>query len=172
MGLVDILIWAVLLIFVAKGLLKGLVREVCSLVGLLAGGWAACSYYPFLAEAMRPFINLPRHVALSLSFALIFLLIGLLFYLLGHLLTVMFRIMLLGGVNRVGGMLFGLLEGAFLLCLLLYFGTTGPLPEKFKGYLHRSSTARPFIATGGEIISGWDAAAKTARPAAGTGKGK
>ncbi len=170
MGLVDILIWAVLLIFVAKGLFKGLVREVCSLSGLVAGGWAACTYYPFLAEAMRPFIHLPRHVALSLSFVLIFLLIGLLFYLLGHLLTVVFRIMLLGGVNRVGGMLFGLLEGAFLLCLLLYFGINGPLPEKFKAYLHRSATARSFIVTGGEIIRGWDAAAKTARPAAGKGK--
>ena len=172
MGLVDILIWAILLIFVVKGFLKGLVREICSLLGLVAGGWAAFKYYPFLAEAMRPFIHLPHHVALSLSFVLIFFLLGLLFYLLGHLLTVVFKIMLLGGVNRIGGMLFGLLEGAFILCIGLYFATSKPMPEKLRGHLLHSRTAQPFIMSGGEIISGWDAAAQAVKPASGKGAGK
>ena len=133
MSLVDILIWAVLLIFVIKGFMKGFVREVCSLLGLLAGGWASFRYYHYLAEAISPFVHLPNHVARAISFVLIFLVIGLLFYLFGHLLTVIFRIMLLGGVNRIGGVLFGLLEGAFILCMVLYFGTTKPVPEKVKG---------------------------------------
>lgn len=171
MGLVDILIWAVLLVFLAKGFLKGLVREVCSLLGLVAGGWAACKYYTYLAEALRPFIRLPHHVAQSLSFVLIFLLIGLLFFFIGHLLTVIFKIMLLGGVNRIGGICFGLLEGAFLLCMLLYFATTKPVPEKVRRYIAHSRTAQPFIATGREIISGWDAGRReTDKPSDGSGK--
>ncbi len=156
MGLVDILIWVVLLLFAVKGFLKGLIREVCSLLGLVAGGWAACKYYPYFAEALRSFIRLPHHVAQSLAFALLFLLLGVLFYLLGHLLTVIFKIMLLGGVNRIGGVCFGLLEGAFLLCMLLYFATTKPVPEKIRGYVGRSHTAQSFIATGRDIISGWE----------------
>lgn len=162
MNLVDILIWAVLLVFVAKGFLRGLVREVCSLLGLVTGGWAAFKYSPFLAEAVRPLIRLPHHVAVALSFVFIFLLLGLLFFLLGHLLTVVFKIMLLGGINRVGGVLFGLLEGALILCMALYLGTSKPMPERFKGYLYRSPTARPFIQTGRDIIAGWDSAAKPA----------
>lgn len=165
MNLVDILIWAVLLVFVAKGFLRGLVREVCSLLGLVAGGWAAFKYSPYLAEAVRPLIHLPHHVAVALSFVFIFLVLGLLFFLFGHLLTVVFKIMLLGGINRVGGVLFGLLEGAFILCMALYLGTAKPVPEKIRGYLLRSPTARPFIQTGREIIAGWDTAAKSARPA-------
>ena len=55
---------------------------------------------------------------------------------------------------------FGLLEGAFLLCMILYFGTTKPVPDKLKGYFLRSRTAQPFIQSGREIISGWDGAAK------------
>ena len=171
MRLVDILIWAVLLIFMVKGFLKGLIREVCSLFGLVAGGWAAFKYYPYLAGALSPFIRLPHHVAQSLSFVVIFLLLGLLFYLLGHLLTVVFKVMLLGGVNRVGGIFFGLLEGAFLLCMLLYFATTKPVPEKVRGYIAHSRTAQPFIATGREIISGWDAGRReTDKPSDGSGK--
>ena len=156
MNLVDILIWLTLAGFVVKGFMKGLVRQVCSLLGLLIGGWAAIKYYHFVAEASRHLIQLPPKVAAALSFLCIFLVVGLLFYFLGHLLTVIFKIMLLGGVNRVGGVVLGLLEGAFVLCLVLYLGTTKPVPDKVKGYLTRSRTAQPFIASGREIISGWD----------------
>jgi membrane protein required for colicin V production len=156
MNLVDILIWLTLAGFIVKGFMKGLVREVCSLLGLLVGGWAALKYYAFVAEASRHLIHLPAMVATALSFLFIFLVVGLLFYFLGHLLTAMFKIMLLGSVNRVGGVVLGLLEGAFILCLVLYLGTTKPVPDRLKGYLTRSRTAQPFIASGREIIAGWD----------------
>ena len=158
MILLDILIWAVLLFFVAKGFSKGLVREACSLMGLLAGGWAAFRYYSSLAEKMRVFINLPQQVAQPLSFLLIFLMLGILFYFLGHLITVIFKVMLLGGINRIGGILFGLLEGGFVLCVVLYLATSKPVPEKVKGWLSRSKTAQAFIVTGAGIAQGWDGA--------------
>ena len=164
MGLADILIWLVLCAFAAKGFFRGLVREVCSLLGLLAGGWAAIRYSPALAEASKPIINLPHNVGAVLSFVLIFLLTGLLFFLLGHLLTVVFKIMLLGGINRAGGLLFGLLEGAFILSIVLYIGSSKLAPEKLKGQLNRSSAAKSFIQAGNDIISGWDSSGKFARP--------
>ena len=170
MSLVDILIWATLLIFVAKGFWKGLVREVCTLLGLIAGGWAAFRYSSSLAEAIRPFIHLPQHVAAALSFLLIFFLVGLLFFLFGHLLTMFFKVMLLGGINRIGGVLFGLLEGAFVLCMALYFGTTRPMPVKLKSALEHSPTARPFIQTGREIVAGWESTSHRMKTAAPAGK--
>lgn len=159
MILLDILIWAVLLFFVAKGFTKGLVREACSLLGLVSGGWAAFRYYSHLADTLRVFIKLPQGVAQPLSFLLIFLVLGILFYFLGHLLTVVFKIMLLGGINRIGGVAFGFLEGGFLLCMLLYLGTLGPVPDKMKGALSRSKTAQAFISTGASIAAGWRVAA-------------
>jgi membrane protein required for colicin V production len=164
MNFVDILIWGVLLLFVVKGFFKGLVKEACSLIGLLAGGWAAFKYYHYLAETIKSFIHLPQSIVLVLSFIFIFLVIGLLFYILGHLLTVVCKIMLLGGINRIGGILFGFLEGAFLLCMALYFCTAKPVPEKLRGWLSRSRTAQSFIVAGREIVSGWEDAAKKGRP--------
>jgi membrane protein required for colicin V production len=155
MNLVDILIWLILAVFVVKGFTKGLVRQVCSLAGFLVGGWAAIKYHLYLAEASRNIIHLPHYLATILSFIFIFLLIGLLFFLLGHILTVMFKIVLLGGVNRIGGVALGFLEGAFIVCIALYMGTSRPMPEKFKGYIHRSRTAAPFLETGKEIVNGW-----------------
>ena len=160
MILVDILVWAVLIAFMVKGFLKGLVREACTLLGLVAGGWAAFHYYPFVAEAIRPLIRLPQSVALALSFLLIFVSLGILFYLFGHLVTGLLKLMLLGWANRAGGIVFGLLEGAFILAILLYLGSVSPLPEKIKNAVTHSKTAQPFVASGKEIVAGWDSAAR------------
>jgi membrane protein required for colicin V production len=155
MNLVDILIWLILAGFVYKGFTKGLVRQVCSLLGFLLGGWAAIKYHADFTEASRQIIQLPHSLATILSFIFIFLIIGLIFYLLGHVITVMFKVILLGGINRVGGVLLGLLEGGFIICLLLYVFASKPFPEKIKGYIIRSKTAAPFLETGRDIVAGW-----------------
>ena len=160
MNLLDILIWAVLVFFVAKGFSKGLVREACSLLGLVTGGWAAFKYYSSLSQGIRVLINLPPQLAKPLSFLLIFMLLGILFYFLGHLLTVIFKIMLLGGINRIGGVLFGFLEGGFILCMILYLGTMRPVPDRVKRVIAGSKTAQTFASTGASIAAGWEGAAR------------
>lgn len=171
MILLDILIWAVLLFFVAKGFSKGLIREACSLLGLVFGGWAAFRYYSSLSQGIRVLINLPPQVAQPLAFLLIFLLLGILFYFLGHLLTVIFKIMLLGGINRIGGVVFGFLEGGFIVCMVLYLGTTKPMPDKVKGAIARSKTAHAFSSTGSSIAAGWEGPARRELSRIGAGVG-
>jgi membrane protein required for colicin V production len=135
--------------------MKGLVREVCSLLGLVLGGWVAFACYHPLAEVLRSPIRLPYSVTSFLSFALIFLASGLLFFFLGHLLTTLFKIILLGGVNRIGGILIGVLQGALVLSLTLSLGTLKPVPGKVKAHIERAATARPFLACGDELLSWW-----------------
>lgn len=166
MILLDFVIWAILLFFVAKGFSKGLIREACTLLGLVTGGWAAFRYYPSLSQGIKFFINLPPQVAQPLSFFLVFTLFGVLFYFLGHLLTVVFKVMLLGGINRIGGILFGVLEGGFVLCVLLHLGTTKPVPDKLKGWISHSKTAQAFAATGASIAAGWEGARSGGLPQA------
>jgi len=156
MNFVDILIWVILLGFAVKGFMKGLVREVCSMLGLIVGCWAAFRYYPAVAGVLRPFIHLPNSIAAVISFILIFITIGLLFYFLGHLLTVVFKIALLGGINRIGGVLFGFLQGALLLCILLYLGSARAVPDALKLRIQHSKSAPAFVTCGREIIAGWE----------------
>lgn len=165
MNFIDILIIAVLIAFLVKGFMKGLVREVSSLLGLITGAWAAFKYYPFTATVIRPYIHLPFNVAAVLSFVLIFLLIGLLFFFLGHLFTVVFKIALLGGVNRVGGVVFGFLQGSLILCILLALAVSRPVPEMVRVKIQGSPTAGLFIPCGKEIVAGWESEARP-RPGA------
>jgi len=44
--------------------------------------------------------------------------------------------------------------------------TSKPVPEKFKGYVHRSRTAAPFLETGKEIVSGWGGVPDLLKPPA------
>jgi membrane protein required for colicin V production len=153
--LLDILLWAIMIAFAAKGFMKGLVREVCALLGVVAGAWAAFTYYAPLSTSIRNVIALPHPIAVTIAFILIYLVLGLLFFLLGHLLTVIFKIMLLGWLNCLGGILFGFLQGSFLLCILLSVGVNGPLPAKAKGYINSSTTAHYLAAAGNDMINGW-----------------
>lgn len=154
--LLDILLWAIMIAFAAKGFMKGLVREVCALLGVVAGAWAAFTYYAPLSGAIRGIIALPPPIAVAIAFILIYLILGLLFFLLGHLLTVIFKIMLLGWLNRLGGTIFGFLQGGFILCILLSIGARAPLPAKTKGYMNSSSTAHYLQSAGNDMASGWE----------------
>lgn len=155
MGLLDILLWGVVLAFAVKGVLKGLVREVCSLLGFVVGGWAAFSFHPAVGGVLVSMIHLPARISSAVAFVVIFLGAALLFYLLGHFLTVVMSITLLGGVNRVGGAVFGLLEGAFLLSIILYLASAPPVPAGLRTWLVRSATARAFIDAGKGMAEGW-----------------
>lgn len=155
MNLVDILIWVVLLICAVKGFMKGLVREVCSLLGLIVGGWAAVVWCRPVAEVFQPHIPFSHTVTLLISFGLIFLALGLIFFLLGYLLTTLLKIVFLSSLNRIGGVLLGILQGALVLCVLLVLGTSGPVPPKVRSYVEKSASARPFLACGRELLSWW-----------------
>ncbi|MBT0663822.1 CvpA family protein [Geobacter pelophilus] len=154
-SLLDILIWGVLAACAVKGFMKGLVREVCALLGVVAGAWAAFTYYGYVATALSGLIRLPRLVAIPISFVLIYAVLGLLFFFAGHLLTTIFKVMLLGWLNRFGGILFGLMQGAFLICIALAILINGPAPAKLKGYIQSSPTARAFCKAGIDMIDGW-----------------
>lgn len=153
--LLDILLWGLLAACAVKGFMKGLVREVCALLGVVAGAWAAFTYYGYVSTALSGFIKLPQSVATPISFLLIYIVLGVLFFFAGHLLTTIFKIMLLGWLNRFGGILFGLMQGAFLVSIALAILTTGPMPAKLKGYIQSSATARAFSKAGTDMIDGW-----------------
>jgi membrane protein required for colicin V production len=164
--LLDILLWLAMLAFAAKGFMKGLFREVCSLLGFVAGAWAAFAYYKPVSSVVGSFIKLPQNISSSLSFILIYIVLGILFFFAGHLLTVIFKIMMLGWLNRVGGVLLAVLQGAFIASLILAVSSGPSAPMKIKSYIQLSHTASTFSKAGRDIIDGWTAA----HPAASNGR--
>lgn len=153
MGLVDILILVVLGIFLLKGVLRGLLREVCSLLGLALGVLLAFYLHLPLSQWMLDAFGWPSQLCVVLSFALIFLLTLLVFAVIGYVLHRFVKLVLLGGVNRALGALFGLMQGVIVLALILFALNMAELPRNLRQYYQKSQLAPPFIHLGKTVFT-------------------
>ena len=70
---IDIAILVILCGFLLKGLLRGLLKEVCSLAGLFVGAFLAFRYHGPLADALLKQVDLPAQIAVAITFTVLFL---------------------------------------------------------------------------------------------------
>jgi membrane protein required for colicin V production len=145
---VDIAILVILAAFVVKGLVRGLLKELCSLLGLFGGMYLALRFHPYLAEGLLKTFDLPAQLGVVIAFAAVFMLTVLLFALLGFLLSRFVKLLFLGGFNRVAGGLFGLMQGGVLVVLVLFGLMHSPLPKEVQGWLRKSQLAPPLVQMG------------------------
>ncbi len=154
MNIADIAILVVLVAFVFKGLLRGLLKEVCSLLGLVIGAFLAFRYHPPLGEGLASAFGLPSQVCVAISFMAIFLTSVVVFALIGYLLSRFVKLIFLGGFNRVAGGLFGLAQGAVLMALVLFAFSVADLPGPIERGMKASQLSPPFIDLGEAIFRG------------------
>ena len=155
MNLFDIIILVVLILFALKGVVRGLVNETFSLTGLILGGWVAYRFYPVLSVPIRTTLHLPAHVSAFLAFMLLLLVTGIVAHIVGNILTAALKLVMLGSINRLGGILIGAAEGALLLCMLFSTATAGFMPDALKRKVRASESANLFALTGDRILSVW-----------------
>jgi membrane protein required for colicin V production len=153
MNAVDIAILVILAAFLLKGLVRGLLKEVCSTVGLLAGGFLAFYYHLPLAKWLMENTGLRDQWAVGAAFLILFLGTVLLFAALGLLLTRFLPLLFLGGFNRVVGGFFGLLQGILLLALILFSVYLQPA-QRLQPLLKASELSPPFINLGDAVFKG------------------
>lgn len=154
MNFIDIAILVILALFLVKGLLRGLLREICSLLGLLAGALLALRYHGPLAQTMAEAFRLPAGFCAAVTFALLFLAAVLVFWGVGYLLTRFVKLLFLGGLNRVVGGFFGLAQGVLLLAVILFAVANGGSPGFLLPSLERSHLAPPFLQLGEAAFRG------------------
>jgi membrane protein required for colicin V production len=114
----DILVIVILGYCLVRGLFRGLVKEVSSIIGVLSGFYAAYLYYPLVAKWLSRFISdiSYRHI---LSFLIIFCCVLILVNVLGIIIKYLMNIAFLGWVDRVFGLVFGITKGILIVAVLL-----------------------------------------------------
>ncbi|MBR5092831.1 MAG: CvpA family protein [Bacteroidales bacterium] len=117
MQLIDILLAIPLLFFIYKGWKKGLVREVATLVGLLAGIWA-CVH---LSQQVAVWLNLDSENAILIAFIVTFVAVLVLTYLLGRCVEGLLKAAKLSLLNRLAGALLGTVKALCILAVLLNY---------------------------------------------------
>ena len=71
MNLLDIVIIVILAYCLIRGIFRGLIKELSSIVGVLAAFYAAYSYYPLVAYLLRRWITDAGYLNI-LSFFILF----------------------------------------------------------------------------------------------------
>jgi membrane protein required for colicin V production len=123
----DILIIVVLGYSLVRGLFRGLVKEVSSLIGVLGGFYAAYTYYKVLAGLLAGLIHDTSYLNI-LSFLIIFCGVLIIVGVLGVIIKYLLNIAFLGWVDRIGGIVFGVLKG-ILIVSILFITLTAFLPK-------------------------------------------
>lgn len=123
----DILIIVILGYSLVRGLFRGLVKEVSSIIGVLGGFYAAYTYYMVLAGLLSGLIHDTAYLNI-LSFLIIFCGVLIIIGILGVIIKYLLNIAFLGWVDRFGGVVFGVLKG-ILIVSILFITLTAFLPK-------------------------------------------
>jgi membrane protein required for colicin V production len=156
MNIVDIVIVLLVVLSVIQGFRNGLIESVFSLAGLIAGIAIASWNYQSIGAKLAPMLHIEHHsgpIADAIWFCLIALAVMLVAGLVGMLIKSLIHGVGLGWLDRLTGMVFGFLRGAFLvtLCivtLVAFFPNTRWLAEAqlasyFSGIVHLTTHMTP-----------------------------
>ena len=119
----DILAIVILCFCLIRGFFRGIIKELSSIIGVLAGAYAAYTYYPYVAQYLNRWISSPNYLNL-LSFVLIFCVVFLVIGILGVVIKYLMNIAFLGWVDRLFGTIFGFSKGVLIVAVLLFAFTT------------------------------------------------
>ena len=119
MTVIDIVLGALILFGLIRGLMKGLFVEVASLVALIAGVYGAIHFSNFAAEFLMERVDWNEKTINITAFAITFVIIVLAISLAGKALTKLADFAALGMLNKLLGAVFGGLKIAMILSVIL-----------------------------------------------------
>ena len=117
MTFLDILIGIPLVYFIYKGWKRGIVFEVASLLGILAGVWAAVHLSTWVAEALK----LEGEGSVLTAFFITFMGAVVIAYFLGKVVEGLFKMVKAEFVNKLLGSVVGMLKCLIVVSILLNF---------------------------------------------------
>jgi membrane protein required for colicin V production len=118
MNFLDVLFLVILGIFALRGLLRGLLKEVLSLAGMVVGFWLASRYNVLLAPYLTPYIKGDGQAA-AVAWLVVFIVATILAWILIRLLSSFLKVSMLGWLDAVTGAVFGFAEGLLLVLVVV-----------------------------------------------------
>ncbi len=127
MNFFDIIVIVILGYCLIRGIFRGLVKELSSIIGVFGGFYAAYTYYPILAKPLSKWIANGGYLNI-LSFLIIFCGVFIIISILGIIINYLLKIVFLGWLDRVSGAMFGAMKGILIVSVLL-IALTAFLPK-------------------------------------------
>jgi membrane protein required for colicin V production len=117
-NLLDIVLATIIGFCLIRGIFRGLVKELSSIIGVIAGFYAAYSYYPLVADLLKRWIS-DSGYANILSCLILFVGVYIGISILGALIKYLMNIVFLGWTDRICGLIFGTLKGVLIVSVIV-----------------------------------------------------
>ena len=119
MNFLDALILIALIPAIIQGLRKGFISQAISIISVVVGIWASARFANLVATWASQYITASEQVLKIVAFALILIVVFIVLGLLGKLLESVLKLVMLGWVNRLLGVVFSLLKALLIIGLII-----------------------------------------------------
>lgn len=119
MNVLDIILLICFVPAIITGIRKGFIAQVISIISIVAGVWLSFRFSELLSGWIGQWIHTSQSLLQVIAFIIILILVILAFTALGKLLEATIRIILLGWLNRLLGVIFAILKYVLIIGLIL-----------------------------------------------------
>lgn len=119
MQVIDIIILILLVLAIFKGIKDGFVRQVGGIIGLFLGIYLAIKFSSLLSAWMHKWINVSENIVKIISFVIIIIGVCICMSLLGKLFEKILKIVMLGWLNKILGIIISIFTMALFIGIIL-----------------------------------------------------
>lgn len=119
MNVLDIILLICFVPALITGIRKGFIAQVISIISIVAGVWLSFRFSELLTGWLSQWIHTSDALLQIIAFIIILILVILAFTALGKLLEATIKIILLGWLNRLLGVIFAILKYVLIIGLIL-----------------------------------------------------
>lgn len=119
MNILDIIIIIILAWGAFRGFMKGFILQIVTFIALIVGIWASIQFSDSMTTLLNTKLDITGKYVPVLAFFLIFVFVIIVAQLIGWALTKIFELTGVGWLNKLGGVVFGVLKMAFIISVFL-----------------------------------------------------
>ncbi|MCR5243929.1 MAG: CvpA family protein [Bacteroidales bacterium] len=119
MNALDIIILLCFIPAIITGLKKGLVTQIFEIVSVIAGTWLSYRFSGLLCKYLAPYIETSEPILHIIAFVIIMIVAVLFFRLIGKGVETIVKLVLLGWLNKLLGVVFAILKVGLILGLII-----------------------------------------------------
>jgi membrane protein required for colicin V production len=119
MNYIDIILGLILLFAAVSGFRKGFVSELVSLAALILGIWGAVEFSYITTDFLTEQFDFDTKYLNIISFIITFLVIVILVHITGSSVNKLIEVAMLGFLNKMAGLVFGIVKSALILSIIL-----------------------------------------------------
>ncbi len=121
MNHIDIILAIPLAIGAIRGFSKGFILELASLVGIIIGVFLAALFSGLISQMLLEYVDWNPNAMKIVAFIVIFILVVITVKIVGRLIEKFFKLIGLNFLNRIAGLVAGILKVGLILSVLLIF---------------------------------------------------